>query len=263
MIKRTSLIVWDEAPMQHRYAFECLDRSLRYIMKAVDPKRFHMPFGGITVVLGGDFRQILPVIPRGSRSEIVAASITRSKLWKITTVFKLLHNMRLNKGKNHEEVQSLTEFVKWVLDIGDGKVGPPTHIHDQYLEDDIVIPEHFCHLNSINSVDDIIESTFPRFMENYKNPDYLSERAILTPTNQTVGHVNSLIAEKIPSVMSSYFSIDTAEDYPCTERDQLASFPLEYLNFYQHPWFAASCTQTESRCYGYVDEEFESDLGLM
>lgn len=63
LIKRTSLIIWDEAPMQHRYSFECLDRSLRDIMKAVDPNRFHMPFGGINIVLGGDFRQILPVIP--------------------------------------------------------------------------------------------------------------------------------------------------------------------------------------------------------
>lgn len=25
-IEHTSLIIWDEAPMQHRYAFECLDR---------------------------------------------------------------------------------------------------------------------------------------------------------------------------------------------------------------------------------------------
>ncbi|XP_074328238.1 uncharacterized protein LOC141666143 [Apium graveolens] len=32
------------------------------IMKAVDLERYAMPFGGITVVLGGDFRQILPVI---------------------------------------------------------------------------------------------------------------------------------------------------------------------------------------------------------
>lgn len=76
LIKRTSLIIWDEAPMQHRYAFECLDRSLRDIMKSVHPKRFHMAFGGITVLLGGDFRQILPVIKYGSRADVLSASIT-------------------------------------------------------------------------------------------------------------------------------------------------------------------------------------------
>lgn len=57
LIKRTSLIIWDKAPMQHRYAFECLDRSLRDIMRVVHPEWYDMPFGGITVLLGGDFRQ--------------------------------------------------------------------------------------------------------------------------------------------------------------------------------------------------------------
>lgn len=180
LIKRTDLIIWDEAPMQHRYSFECLDRSLRDIMKAVDPKKFHMPFGGITVVLGGDFRQILPVIPRASRGEIVAASITRSKLWKIAMVYKLYHNMRLNKGRNAEEVQSLRNFAKWVLDIGDGKIDPPTNRHGEDEEDDIALPDQFCNLENENSVEQMIKSTFPDFQENFQNADYLSDRAILT-----------------------------------------------------------------------------------
>ena len=62
LIKSTSLIIWDEAPMQHRHAFECLDRSLRDIMKSVSPERAEMHFGGIPILLGGDFRQILPVL---------------------------------------------------------------------------------------------------------------------------------------------------------------------------------------------------------
>ncbi|XP_074357752.1 uncharacterized protein LOC141697344 [Apium graveolens] len=36
LMQYTSLIIWDEAPMQHRYAFEAIDRSLRDIMAAVD-----------------------------------------------------------------------------------------------------------------------------------------------------------------------------------------------------------------------------------
>lgn len=51
--------------MQHMYAFECLDRSLRDIMKSVNPAFGLMPFGGITIFLGGDFRHIQPVIPNG------------------------------------------------------------------------------------------------------------------------------------------------------------------------------------------------------
>ncbi|WOG84951.1 hypothetical protein DCAR_0104137 [Daucus carota subsp. sativus] len=216
--------------MQHRYSFECLDRSLKDIMKAVDPRRYHMPFGGITVVLGGDFRQILPVIPQAPRGEIVAASITRSKLWKIATVFKLLHNMRLNKGRNNEEIQNLKEFAQWVLDIGDGKIGPPPDAGVEYGEDDIAVPERYCNMGSENSVEQMMKTTFPSFLEKFQDPNYLSDRAILTPTNVIVGEVNSVIVDRIPGNMSSFFSIDTAEDYPGTAREQMACFPPEYLN---------------------------------
>lgn len=230
LIKKTSLIIWDEAPMQHRYSFECLDRSLRDIMKAVNPERFHRPFGGITVVFGGDFRQILPVIPRASQGEVVASCITRSKLWKIAKVVKLFQNMRLNKGRNEEEVKNLSDFAKWVLDVGDGKIPKVKDVNGATAEYAIPIPQKFCNLQGSNTVDEMIDNTFPDFLDNYKNIDYLSERAILTPTNQTVGHVNTLIVEKIPGDMSSYFSVDTAEDFPGTERDQMQSFPPEYMN---------------------------------
>ncbi|XP_074374247.1 uncharacterized protein LOC141714638 [Apium graveolens] len=52
LMQHTSIIIWDEAPMQHRYTFEAVDRNLRDIMAAVDVKRGKRPFGGITVVFG-------------------------------------------------------------------------------------------------------------------------------------------------------------------------------------------------------------------
>lgn len=125
LIRQTKLIIWDEAPMQHRYAFECLDRSLKDIMKSVDPERAKLPFGGITVLLGGDFRQILPVITEGERAEIVSACITRSRLWSICKIFLLTRNMRIKEGRSAEEVQELIKFAKWVLDAGDGNLLPP------------------------------------------------------------------------------------------------------------------------------------------
>ena len=235
LIKKTDLIIWDEAPMQHRFSFECLDRSLRDIMKAVDPGRFDLPFGGITIVFGGDFRQILPVIPRAGRGEIVSSCITNSKLWKIATVFKLKHNMRLQKGKNAEEVRALTDFASWVLAVGDGHIPTAEIVGEIKGEDLIVIPERFCQLDGVNSVDKMVESTFPDFLSNYKNADYLSERAILSPTNVVVGNVNSVIVDKIPGECTSYFSVDSAEDFPGSEREQLGAFPPEYLHSFNIP----------------------------
>ncbi|KAL6534920.1 hypothetical protein OROGR_013595 [Orobanche gracilis] len=60
LVKRSKLIIWYEAPMMHKHCFEALDRTLRDIMGTED-----LLFGGKTVVLGGDFRQILlGVCPR-------------------------------------------------------------------------------------------------------------------------------------------------------------------------------------------------------
>ena len=77
------VIIWDEAGMQHQHAPEAIDHSLRDIR---EDKR---PFGGLTVVFGGDFQQILPIVPNGSREDIINASIQHLYLWDITTVLHL------------------------------------------------------------------------------------------------------------------------------------------------------------------------------
>ncbi|XP_074347138.1 uncharacterized protein LOC141685968 [Apium graveolens] len=230
LIKQTDLIIWDEAPMQHRFAFECLDRSLRDIMKAVDPSRFDMPFGGITVILGGYFRQILPVITFGSRADIVAACITRSRLWQLCNIYVLTENMRLRQGSTDLEIEDLKWFTQWVLYIGNGNVLPPRVTDMPYMENRILIPPRFCDLNMENSIENMISIIFPGFLESCRDPEYLSKRAVLTPTNQTVGHLNSLIVDMVPGDSISYFSVDSAEEFGGTNEDLNIAFPVEYLN---------------------------------
>jgi hypothetical protein len=65
LVRKTDLIIWDEAPMMHRRAFEAVDRTLRDLMQLDDTQATDKIFGGKTMVLGGDFRQILPVVPKG------------------------------------------------------------------------------------------------------------------------------------------------------------------------------------------------------
>lgn len=96
LLMNTKLIIWDEAPMTNKFCFEALDRSLRDIVRRPDDSSSDKPFGGLVVVFGGDFRQILPVVPKGSRHDIVHASLCSSKkIWSSCTVLKLTKNMRL------------------------------------------------------------------------------------------------------------------------------------------------------------------------
>jgi hypothetical protein len=95
LIQATSLIIWDEAPMTHCRCFRALDRTMRDVLSKNKPASALLPFGGKPVFLGGDFRQILPVVRKGSRSAVVGASITNSNLWQHVTLLKLHTNIRL------------------------------------------------------------------------------------------------------------------------------------------------------------------------
>jgi hypothetical protein len=55
LVRRVDLIIWNEAPMMHRRAFEVVDRTLHDLMQLDDAQATDKIFGGKTVVLGGDF----------------------------------------------------------------------------------------------------------------------------------------------------------------------------------------------------------------
>jgi ATP-dependent DNA helicase PIF1 len=89
LLKQTVAIIWDEVPMQHRYCMEAVDRTLKDVLNS------NRLFGGIVVLWGGDFRQILPVVEKGNREDIVYACIQHSYLWQHVHIFHLTQNMWL------------------------------------------------------------------------------------------------------------------------------------------------------------------------
>ncbi|XP_020963488.1 uncharacterized protein LOC107607299 [Arachis ipaensis] len=56
--------------MTNKLAFEALDRTFCDLMSSNVASARDIPFGGKVIVLGGDFRQVLPVILKGTRAEI-------------------------------------------------------------------------------------------------------------------------------------------------------------------------------------------------
>jgi hypothetical protein len=84
--------------MAHKHVFEAMNRTLQHVLGAVDPALKDILFGGKVVVMGGDFRQLLPVVPRGTRGQIVDASLKRSAiLWHSVKVRHLHENMRVQR----------------------------------------------------------------------------------------------------------------------------------------------------------------------
>ncbi|XP_037822310.1 uncharacterized protein LOC119610957 [Lucilia sericata] len=95
VLKQCKLIVWDESTMAHKCGFEALNRSLKDIRSNNDI------MGGFTVLLAGDFRQTLPVVPRGTIADEVKACIKSSNLWQHTLKLSPHENMRVHlRGDN-------------------------------------------------------------------------------------------------------------------------------------------------------------------
>lgn len=68
--------------MTHKHYFESLDKALQDVLQAWFPNGRNRPFGGITIILEGDFWQILLMILKDSQSDILNAFINSSYIWK-------------------------------------------------------------------------------------------------------------------------------------------------------------------------------------
>ncbi|KAI3855648.1 hypothetical protein MKX03_030505 [Papaver bracteatum] len=213
LVKQADIIIWDEAPMIHRHAFEALERTLKDLMNEENDTSKEKVFGGKTLLFGGDFKQILPVIQGGSRENIVDASISKSKLWKDFHVFELKENMS-----------------KWILDLGDGKLpakaieGEEEEATWRQIPDDLLIK---CGENPIQT---IVEATYPELLDNYMNKQYLRERCILTPKNKMVDEINDYIVSMLTDEEHILLSSDSIspQSYDFENADLL--YNQEYLN---------------------------------
>lgn len=219
LIIATKLIIWDEAPMIQRFCSEAFDCTLRDIMHC------DTIFGGKCVVMGGDFRQILPVIPKGSRAEIVNASICSSVLWQQCRIFHLTKNMRLSAGGSFEEIQKLEWFTRWLLDVGDGKLGL---IQDGAA--DIEIPDYLLVPDGDNPMLAMVESIYSNLLNNLSNNAYFNDRAILAPTLEMVSQLNLYMCSLIPTEEYEFLSCDSV----CKSSEDIDSaddlYTPEFLN---------------------------------
>nr|GEY38832.1 DNA helicase [Tanacetum cinerariifolium] len=126
LLRQTDLIIWNEAPMNDHRCFEALDRSLKDISNS--PNTF---FGGTSIILGGDFRQTLPVKKKASKPEILDASIISSYLWPKFKTYTLTENMRLHQSETEAQRMQIQNFSTWLLNIGNGTIGDPDETDNQ------------------------------------------------------------------------------------------------------------------------------------
>ena len=208
LLKRAKLLVWDEACMSSIYVIECVDRSLRDICSC------DLPFGGKVIVFGGDFRQILPVVKHGSRADVVSVCINRSHLWRHVQLKKLTINMRLHTllAQDSHEV---SEFSKFLLRVGEG-TEPENSNEMIHIDRKYVVPG--------DKICDLVSSVYGKIKDNYADSDYIAQRIILCPKNETCDLINNYVIDQLPGKCAALFSADSVEE------SATANFPIEFLN---------------------------------
>ncbi|CAN1179605.1 ATP-dependent DNA helicase PIF1 [Linum perenne] len=230
LLKEATLIVWDEAPMVHRLSFEAVDRTLCDLMNTPLSGPQYSPFGGKTVLLGGDFRQTLSVVPKGSREDNINASLPRSYLWNFCTLLHLHVNMRISSLPiNTLPIFGGMQFSDWVLAIGNGTLLAEAFL-PSIAADWITVPSKFLINSKDNAIEQLITWVYPSFQQSYQSLEYIKARAIVTPTNAVVSEINNLLLDQIPDSSKKYFSADSLSTTNSNTATLQVEYPLEFLN---------------------------------
>ena len=174
-----------------RFVFKAVDRLFRDIME--EPR---YPFGGKTFVLGGDFRQCLPVIPRASPTQVVNMCLNHADFWDQVTVLRLHMNMRVQfhhqRGSPHEAAM-LQEWCDYLKRVGDDT-------EPKYPQDHQFFPEWINAPASIASPCtnemDFCRSIYQEYGQMAtvaEKEEFFRSRAILCPTNASADDINEMI----------------------------------------------------------------------
>jgi len=212
LIWESELIFWDEAPMQNRYTFEAVDHTLRDLRN--DPR----PFGGIPFCFCGDFRQILPVVPRGTCGQIVSACLKRSPLWRHVQRLPLTINMRLfSTQMSPAERLRQEEFANRILAIGEGR-----ETNNEIVQWPLngIIPD-----NTSRSLANAIYPTLANPNAPLPTAQHLAERAILSARNDSVDNLNEQLLDIMRGEVVTLYSADKVVDDTDAE-----IYATEYLN---------------------------------
>ncbi|UYV76887.1 hypothetical protein LAZ67_14002300 [Cordylochernes scorpioides] len=176
------------------------------------------PMGGVVLLLAGDFRQILPIIPRGTIADELHACLKASPLWSFVERLTLSTNMR---AVNSGDPNSLL-FSQFLLQLGSGQLNDTDgNVNFSNELVNTVVCDSLSGLK--NSVFPNIGEMFNRGRANYY--PWLCERAILAPRNCVVDAINAQLLKEIPGQSILYTSVDSTID-----AEDCVEYTTEFLN---------------------------------
>ena len=221
-LSQTDVIVIDEATQLHKNYLEDLDEKLK------DLKGNNLPFGGISIILSGDFKQTLPIVTKSHQLAQIRVSIKKSHLWTYfegeENQFSFTMNMRLEQVTNMQERQELEKYQTFLLNLGKGNLPANDdgniNIPNELIETGFEVEDKM--------QDAAIEFVYGDINDHVNDPNYIMSNVIICPHNRNVKKINEKIVDMLESLEYTSYSSDTATD-ECLEMSE------EVLNTFEVP----------------------------
>jgi hypothetical protein len=194
--------------MKLNYALDEINHLFQMVAKNRDD-----PYGNKVLLLGGDFRQCLPVVRHGNRVKIIESTIKTNETWPLFRQLRFVQNMRTAAGSQ--------DYADWLIQLGNGTLPSIPTLNDPEL---IEIPQDFLELPT-NLIDHVFGH--PSQLLNPEVAETISSRAILCPKNIDCLRINNMIVSKMPGAVKLYKSIDNVDS---KDPEEIADYPAEVLN---------------------------------
>ena len=170
-------------------------------------------FGGKTILLGGDWKQLPPVVEHGTREDQINESIKLDPLFR-ENFETLRYVSRYNYLHIKKSINSLTinmrtqpdqkQLQEWLIEIGEGTVKETAKRgQNGYF---VPIPDEIV----IDSLDEITNFCFPpaMFLNPFEYANSIAHNAILCPRNNEVDEINKSAMLRMDGEGEVYLSID-------------------------------------------------------
>ena len=172
-LKMADVVIWDEATMSDKRVYACVDRVLRDVSKS---KR---PFGGKLMLLGGDWKQLLPIVRGVTTRSVVQYSLRKSEYWDNFKKMELKTNMRAK--------DSGQKFPKFLDSVGRG-VQDNEDPNNEMPRNTVTLDPNICAANE----DEVIEWAFGGDV--LEDKEKAKDVCILTTKNSDSMEINEKVS---------------------------------------------------------------------
>ena len=171
--------------MSHREMFKAVDQLFQELLHC------KKPFGGKPMLLGGDFRQIPPVMRYVERDAVSSFMLPSLPWWKTGCV----HHCKLSMNMRAKEDIPYAEFCQ---SVGDGNCPPA----DAFDSSDILSAATIALPSQISSPldstpSDLLDWVYDGFLDVLPAqwPLFYEARSVLAPTNEAADELNGHMSD--------------------------------------------------------------------